>query len=48
MKKIHTFWKQFVICLWMSGMLFPLVSCRKTTPPLEIPKLVKTAVVGEG
>lgn len=47
MKKIHTFWKQFVICLWMSGMLFPLVSCRKTTPPLEIPKLVKTAVVGE-
>ena len=47
MKMIHAFWKQVMICLWVSGILFSLVSCRKTTPPIEIPKLVKTAVVGE-
>ena len=46
-KMIHAFWKQVMICLWVSGILFSLVSCRKTTPPIEIPKLVKTAVVGE-
>lgn len=46
-KIIHMFWKQAVIFLWVPGILFSLVSCRKSTPPVEIPKLVKTAVVGE-
>lgn len=45
-KMIHIFWKQLMVCLWISGVVFSLSSCRKTTPPVEIPKLVKTAEVG--
>lgn len=44
---IDTLWKRIVVCLWVLGMFFPLVSCRKTTPVVEIPKLVKTVAVGE-
>lgn len=39
--------KNFLICFWISGIVFQLASCRKNTPPLEIPKLVKTAKVGK-
>lgn len=45
--KNRMFMNKAMICLWVAGMVFPLISCRKSVPPAEIPKLVKTAQVGE-
>lgn len=48
MRKINnSLQRKVLICLWVAGIVFPLASCRKSTPPLEIPKLVKIANVGK-
>lgn len=48
MKKGNTLlFRTVLICFLMSGSVFSFISCRKNPPPLEIPKLVKTAGVQE-